>query len=123
MAMCKKLANVDKLRTASTPFSPEASLTVTNEEIAGELAGSACVIFTKALWAVRLSRLDIPKAISDPAGSIACWARNDDKRLYRLFCYISSTRCYKWNYMVIFPIVWTLYSGNVEANGFPAYRP
>jgi len=95
VAMYMNLAKVSKLKHATTPFPPEGSLTLADECVAGELASSACAALMKGLWVARLARPDLQKAISDLASKVTCWSRNDDKKLYRLYCYINSTRGYK----------------------------
>ena len=86
----KELAGLSKLRKASTPFCPEGSLTLADEEAQGQLAGSACRILMKNLWVARLARPDLQKPITDLATHLNCWSVNDDKRLYRLACYMES---------------------------------
>ena len=46
----------------------------------------------KNLWLGRLSRPDIQKPIGDLASHLTTWSRNDDKRVYRLICYLNSTK-------------------------------
>ena len=45
----------------------------------------------KALWFARLARPDCLRPIFHLATKVSCWTRNDDRKLYRLMCYISST--------------------------------
>ena len=45
----------------------------------------------KHLWLGRLARPDLMKAITDLSSHLTKWSRNDDKRLYRLVCYLNST--------------------------------
>ena len=81
-----------KLKAASTPFCPDGSLLAVDDEEKGELSSAACSILMKALWLARLARPDILKAIGDLASHVQKWSRNDDKKLYRLICYINSTK-------------------------------
>eukprot|EP00973_Karenia_brevis_P067137 9336871-Karenia_brevis.AAC.1 len=46
----------------------------------------------KALWLARLARPDIAKTINDLSCKITNWTRNDDKHLFRLYCYIDTTK-------------------------------
>ena len=57
----------------------------------GELSKDCCSMVMKCLWLGRLARPDCMKAICDLATHMANWFRNDDKRLYRLICYLDST--------------------------------
>ena len=59
------------------------------------MEGSASKILMKLLWLARLSRPDLMKGISDLTRRVTCWSRADDKRLYRLVCYLWSTRTHK----------------------------
>ena len=49
----------------------------------------------KLLWLARLARPDLLKPIGDLATHVQKWSRNDDKKLYRLVCYLNSTKHYK----------------------------
>ena len=95
--MYKKLTGVEKLREASTPFCPEGSLVACDDEVKGEVAPHACAIIMKQLWLARLARPDLVKAINLLACKVQNWTRNDDKRLYRLTCYLNSTKDLKLN--------------------------
>ncbi len=46
----------------------------------------------KCLWLARLARPDIIRAIGQLATKVQQWSINEDKMLYRLMCYIHSTR-------------------------------
>ena len=87
-----KLTGVTKFRRASTPFCPDGSLPLTGECEKGALSGVACAILMKNLWLARLARPDIQKPIGDLASRLTVWSRNDDKRLYRLICYLNDTK-------------------------------
>ena len=77
----KSLTNVSSLKHATTPFVPDGSVSIEDEEAQGELAPNAGKILTKALWLGRLSRPDIIKPINDLATKVQSWSRGDDKRL------------------------------------------
>jgi hypothetical protein len=91
----KRVANVEKLRDAKTPFCPDGSLPAADDDVRGELAGNACRVLMKALWLARLARPDSQKPICDLATHLQSWSRNDDKRLYRLICYLNSSVKYR----------------------------
>ena len=95
VALYKRVAGVDKLREAKTPFCPDGSLLAIDDCETGELAGSACKVLMKSLWLARLARPDIQKPICDLATEITKWSKNCDKRLYRLICYINSSKTYR----------------------------
>ena len=91
----KPITNTKSLKHAATPFVPDGSVAVEDEEAKGELAPNACRILMKALWLGRLSRPDIIKPINDLATKVQSWSRGDDKRLLRLIQYIDSTPQYR----------------------------
>ena len=91
----KSITNTKSLKHAATPFLPDGSVSVEDEEAKGELAPNACRILMKALWLGRLSRPDIIKPINDLATKVQSWSRGDDKRLLRLIQYIDSTPQYR----------------------------
>ena len=82
------------LKAASTPFVADGSLLETDWTAKGQLSGSASRILMKCLWLARLSRPDIMKPLSDLTRRITTWATADDKRLYRLMCYLFTTQDY-----------------------------
>jgi len=93
--MHTKRLTFKSLKHAATPFVPDGSVSVEDEEAKGELAPNACRILMKALWLGRLSRPDIIKPINDLATKVQSWSRGDDKRLLRLIQYIDSTPQYR----------------------------
>ena len=86
------LAGAKPLKKVSTPFLPEGSLPECDDEVRGELAGDACGVLTKNLYAARLRRPDLLKPINELAKSVTKWTRNHDRQLWRLMCYMKSTR-------------------------------
>jgi len=80
-----------QLKSAPTPFLPEGSLVPEDDNVRGELAPNACKVLMKALWAGRLARPDIVKAITALATKVQKWTRNHDRMLYRLMCYMHTT--------------------------------
>jgi len=93
--MYVKAAPHAKLKQASTPFAPEGSLLDSDDEARGELSEGACGILMKFLWLGRLARPDLVKPIGDLATHVQKWSVNDDKKLFRLVCYLNSTLNYK----------------------------
>ena len=59
------------------------------------MAGVACRVLMKDLWLGRLAHPDIVNAISDLATKVQCWSKNEDKKLFRLICYLNSTSHYR----------------------------
>ena len=91
----KSITGVTKLKHAATPFPPEGSITIEDDETKGELAPNACKILMKALWLGRLAPPDIIKPINDLATKVQSWSRGDDKKVLRLIQYIASTPHYR----------------------------
>ena len=89
------VAGSKPLKAAPTPFSPEGSLTTSDDEVRGELADHACKCLMKFLWLGRLARPDIVKPIGDLASQVTRWTRNCDRQLHRLACYLHATRHYQ----------------------------
>jgi len=85
------ITGVQKYKEVPTPFLPDGSISEEDEESKGELSDNCCRVLMKALWLARLSRPDIIKPIGDLATRIQRWTRGDDKRLYRLICYLYSS--------------------------------
>ena len=83
------------MKQAATPFVPDGSIPIEDEEAKGELAPHACKILMKALWLGRLARPDIIKPINDLATKVQSWSRGDDKPLSRLIQYIHTTPQYR----------------------------
>jgi len=90
-----ELTGRTKFKAATTPFCPEGSLPVEDEEVRGELTTGCCSILMKALWLARLSRPDVQKPIGDMATHVQAWTRNDDRRLHRLICYLHYSQDYR----------------------------
>ena len=80
----KSVTNTKSLKHAATPFVPDGSVSIDDEEAKGELAPNARRILMKALWLGGLSRPDIIKPINDLATKVPSWSKGDDKRLLRL---------------------------------------
>ena len=84
--------NPCKLKSALTPFLDESALPEAGWDDRGALRPVAARILMKCLWLSRLCRADLTHGITVLARRISCWSTNDDRRLYRLMCYISTTR-------------------------------
>jgi hypothetical protein len=93
--MYSKRTGVTKFKSAPTPFCADGSLTEAGDEEQGEMAPHACAVVMKFLWLARLARPDLMKAITLLASRVQKWTRNDDKRLYRLTCYLKSSANFK----------------------------
>jgi hypothetical protein len=89
--MYSDLTGVTKFKRAATPFLPDGSFPPADDDETGEVATHACALVMKKLWLARLARPDIIKAINVLSSKIQKWTRNDDKRLYRLICYLHWT--------------------------------
>ena len=74
---------------------PDGSLVPDDDGIRGELAPNACKVLMKCLWAARLARPDVIKAITALSTKVQKWSVNCDKMLYRLMCYLHSTKDYQ----------------------------
>ena len=74
--------------TAGTPSAPE------NEETKsrGVLAPHAASVLMKLLYAARIARFDLLRAINSLARNVTKWSKADDKRLRHLMCYVNSTK-------------------------------
>ena len=97
-AACERytsIPGVKPLKHAQTPFCSDGTLTAADDEVQGELAASACSVLMKDLWAARLGRPDLTKAITALASKVSKWSRNHDRMLYRLMSYMWTTRDYE----------------------------
>ena len=92
-----QLTGQTQLKPASTPFPPEGTLPESGECERGELGDKACSVLMKDLWVARLARPDCQRAITELSTRITKWSRNDDRRLYRLMCYLNSSKEYTLN--------------------------
>ena len=66
-AACERYTSIEgtkPFKPASTLFCPDGSLTAADDQVRGELAESACSVLMKDLWAARLGRPDLTKAIT-----------------------------------------------------------
>ena len=65
--------------------------TVPTSEDRGELASIAASVLMQLLFAARMARPDLLKAINYLARRITLWTKLCDRLLHRLMCYINST--------------------------------
>ena len=89
---CQIFGNNVKIKKVPTPFVDESSLPAEAEAERGELPGNASSVLMKALWLCRLARPDVQRAVRYLATKVTRWSVSDDKRVYRIICYLWSTR-------------------------------
>lgn len=90
------LAEVDmsSLAKASTPFT-DAGIprpTLDEEEKPGRLQGIASKVLMKILFAARMARYDLLRAIQSLASRVTRWSTECDIALHRLVCYINTSK-------------------------------
>ena len=85
------------LKIVSTPFHEEriARPVQDEKETKGVLAPIAARVLMKILFAARMARYDLLRAVQGLAARVTKWSQDCDKALYRLICYIHSTLDYK----------------------------
>ena len=81
------------LKQVSTPFHDERiARPIANEtETKGVLAPIAARVLMKILFAARMARFDLLRAVQGLAARVTKWSTECDKALHRLICYIHST--------------------------------
>ena len=81
------------LKHVSTPFHEERIARPVNDEQEkkGVLAPIAARVLMKILFAARMARFDLLRAVQGLAARVTKWSSDCDKALHRLICYISST--------------------------------
>ena len=84
------------LRKVDTPFlatpgGGDAPLESVGEEDKGVLSDVACAVLMKILYAARLARWDLLRAIGILASRVTKWSRMCDKALHKLVCYVHSS--------------------------------
>jgi hypothetical protein len=85
-----KYHNLEKV---STPFHEEriARPLEGEAEETGQLAPVASRILMKLLFAARMARFDLLRAVQGLASRVTKWSTDCDKALHRLMCYVNST--------------------------------
>ena len=58
----------------------------------GVLAPIACKILMTLLWVARTTRFDGLRAVSQLAKFVKKWSAKQDKELFRLICYVKSSK-------------------------------
>ena len=85
------------LKVVSTPFHEEriARPLEGESEPKGALAPIAARVLMKVLFAARMARYDLIRAVQGLAARVTKWSSDREKALHRLICYIHSTLDYK----------------------------
>ena len=79
--MAKKALDEDSVSSSTKPPGPEN----------GKMGKHAACILMKCLYAARMARFDLLRAITHLACLITRWSSECDRKLYRLMCYIHSS--------------------------------
>ncbi|CAE7767551.1 unnamed protein product [Symbiodinium sp. CCMP2592] len=81
------------LKSASTPFADEKIARPIDDEAEakGELAPIASRVLMKLLFAARMARYDLLRAVQGLASRVTKWSAECDRALHRLMCYVNST--------------------------------
>ena len=81
------------LKKVTTPFYDDkiARPTDAEAEPKGKLAPIASRVLMKLLFAARMARFDLLRAVQGLASRITKWSTDCDKALHRLMCYVAST--------------------------------
>ena len=82
------------LKKVSTPFYDDkiARPVETEAESKGKLAPIASRVLMKLLFAARMARYDLLRAVQGLASRVTKWSSDCDKALHRLMCYVDSTK-------------------------------
>ena len=92
VAVYTQVTGCSKFKEVRTPFLNASIMPTADEEAAGELKPNASQGLMNALWLARLARPDVSKAINVLKTKLQAWSKNNDRHLYRIFCYLQSTR-------------------------------
>ncbi|MCP4377402.1 MAG: Ty1/Copia family ribonuclease HI [bacterium] len=87
----RPLADVPKASYTAKPKAKQKSKAPSPEE-RGALSEHAASVLMKILYAARLARFDILRAVASLACYLTKWTVDCDKRLFRLVCYINTTK-------------------------------
>ena len=81
------------LKKVATPFHDDkiARPVEAEAEVKGELAPIASRVLMKLLFAARMARYDLLRAVQGLASRVATWSHECDKSFHRLMCYVHST--------------------------------
>ena len=95
----KELAGPEfhNLKKVATPFYDDkiARPVEAEAEIKGKLSPIASRVLMKLLFAARMARFDLLRAVQGLAARVTKWSVDCDKALHRLMCYVQSTLHYK----------------------------
>ena len=85
------------LKNVSAPFAEDRIARPAEAESGstGKLAPIASRVLMKLLFAARMARYDLLRAVQGLASRITKWSTDCDKALHRLMCYVNSTIHYK----------------------------
>ena len=85
------------LKHVSTPFADDRIARPAEAESGstGKLAPIASRVLMKLLFAARMARYDLLRAVQGLASRVTKWSMDCDKALHRLMCYVNSTIHYK----------------------------
>ena len=86
-----------KLKQVTTPFHDEriARPVQDEKEAKGVLAPITARVLMKILFAARMARFDLLRAVQGLAARVTKWSEDCDKALHRLVCYVHSTLDYR----------------------------
>ena len=87
--------NFRGFKKVSTPYLDESTLPVEDWDSKGHLAHAAARLVMKAYWLARLNRPDLLHSLNELSKRITKWSVNDDRRLFRVFCYLDCTKHYQ----------------------------
>ena len=82
---------VDEPKSATSYLQPEASDELENAD-RGVLQPLAARVLMKILYAARMARFDLLRAVCNLACFVTRWTLECDKKLHRLICYIAATK-------------------------------
>ena len=80
-----------QLRAAKTPSVDDHQLTDEDRATPGVLEKDAAKVIMKMLYGARLVRYELLWPICSIARMVSKWSKAEDKRLYRLICYLNTT--------------------------------
>ena len=94
------------IKKVPTPFHDDKiARPVENEqEIKGVLAPIATKVLMKILFAARMARFDLLRAVQGLASRVTKWSADCDKALHRLVCYVDTTKDLKMSCFIGDPI-------------------
>eukprot|EP00439_Symbiodinium_sp_Y106_P001621 s6239_g1.t1 len=81
------------LKAAATPFADDKIARPVDDEAEakGELAPIASRVLMKLLFAARMARFDLLRAVQGLASRVTKWSAECDRALHRLMCYVNTT--------------------------------